>query len=271
MRRSRMAGLAVLALLPACSGTSWPQEPTPPTRRVLFIGNSLTYVNDLPGMVTAAAAAAGSPIETGMAAGPNLALIDHINGATDALARIRDGHWDYVVLQQGPTTIAICRDSLVLWTRDLVDRIRAAGAEPALLMVWPTAAEPERFDAVRVSFQTAASAVDGLFLPAGEGWRLALAATPPAPVYGGDGFHPSPTGTYLAALVIVERLTGRDPRTLPTQGSNAGIPAGLMPEMVKALQEWAHTANLRWPSRTPTATIPGLDTGSHSPPAGGTC
>ena len=40
----------------------------------------------------------------------------------------------------------------------------------------------------------------------------------PAPsLYGADGFHPSPAGPFLAALVVYERITGRDPRTLPAQ------------------------------------------------------
>jgi hypothetical protein len=41
-----------------------------------------------------------------MVAEPNLALIDHVNGATDAAAQIDRARWTFVVLQQGPTSSA---------------------------------------------------------------------------------------------------------------------------------------------------------------------
>ena len=58
----------------------------------------------------------------------------------------------------------------------------------------------------------------GLLLPAGDAWRAAWAADARLPLYGPDGFHPSPMGTYLAALVIYEnfRLTA----------AGAPVPAG---------------------------------------------
>ena len=60
-------------------------------RSLLFIGNSLTYVNDLPAMVAKVAEAADDSIRVAMVAGPNLAVIDHVNGATDAVAQIGRG------------------------------------------------------------------------------------------------------------------------------------------------------------------------------------
>jgi hypothetical protein len=216
-----------------------------PVRRVLFVGNSLTYTNDLPAVVHAIAAQAGDDVIVASAAGPNLALIDHLHGAGDALQRLRSARWDYVVLQQGPTTVQMCRDSLIAWTRAFDTLARAAGARPALLMTWPRAGEPELFDAVRVSFQEAARAVGGVFIPAGEAWRIALAADPEVRLYGPDGFHPSAAGTWLTGLVIFERLSGRDARTLPPV-----IPTvpGMPGQTIRLLQRSAHEANRLYPA-----------------------
>jgi hypothetical protein len=250
----------LVAASTACAQSSAPGDGNPRTQRILFVGNSLTYTNDLPGMVAAIARQAGDTFTVASAAGPNLALIDHLNGATDAAARIAGGGWDWVILQQGPTTVEMCRDSLILWTRMFDTLARAAGARPALLMTWPTAAEPGLFDAVRVSFQEAARAVHGVFLPAGEAWRAALAADPRIGVYGGDGFHPSVTGTYLAALVIYGRLSGRDVRALP---STALGRAGALPipaAAVRLLRESAQAANATYPAE------PGPPAGGVVPP-----
>lgn len=226
-------------------------------RHVLFVGNSLTYTNDLPAVVRALAAQAGDDLVVASATGPNLALIDHLHGATDAVARIRSGRWDYVVLQQGPTTVQMCRDSLVDWTRAFDTLARAAGARPALLMTWPPAGEPELFDAARVSFQEATRAVGGVFIPAGEAWRIALTADPRIGLYGPDGFHPSTAGTWLTAYVIFERLSGRDARTLPGMIPTVSGMASPRTESVRLLQRSAHEANQRYPAQP-------------APPSGGT-
>jgi hypothetical protein len=215
-------------------------------RHLLFVGNSLTYTNDLPATVAAIAASAGDTFRVASATGPNLALIDHLEGATNATAAIRAGGWDYVILQQGPTPAGICRDSLVLWTTMFDAEIRAAHAQPAILMTWPASNQQAGFDDVRVSFQEAASSVHGIFLPAGEAWRAAWEADPTLALYGPDGFHPSPTGTFLTALEIYERLSGRDARELPAQAFASGRTFSLPEPTIHVLHEAAHTANTRF-------------------------
>jgi hypothetical protein len=106
---------------------------------------------------------------------------------------------------------------------------------------------------VRVSFEAAALGVGGVFVPAGEAWRTVQRTNPELSLYGPDGFHPSPVGTFLAALVIYERITGRDPRTLPAQAFSAGRALALPEATIRALQSAAHDANIRFPaSAAPT-------------------
>ncbi len=229
----------------------------PPTGgiHVLFVGNSLTYTNDLPATVAAIARAAGDTVVVASETGPNLALIDHLNGATHAAAAIKKGGWQFVVLQQGPTSVpGICRDSLILWTRMFDEKIRAVGAVPALMMVWPDRSREAHFDDVRESFSEAAAAVNGVFLPAGEAWRSAWREDPSLPLYGPDGFHPAPMGTFLAALEIYERITGRDPRNLPAVAFSSGYSLNLPEATIRLLQRAAHDANTRFPARPPAAT-----------------
>jgi len=87
--------------------------------------------------------------------------------------------------------------------------------------------------------------VDGWFFPAGEAWRVAWASDPTLALYGADGFHPSLEGSYLAALVIFEQLSGTDPRSLPAVVRVAGEDVQLDPERARLLQEAARTANER--------------------------
>jgi len=254
----RRAGLSVVARVTAalcllvstgCGSKPEPLSVLPPGgRHVLFIGNSLTYVHNLPATVAAIAQLAGDTFRVAMEAGPNLALIDHLKGASNAVQTMRLGGWDYVVLSQGPTPRGICRDSLVLWTKMFEPLIRGVGAKPALYMTWPAVNQHSWFDDVRISFQQAAAAVNGVFLPAGEAWRSAWAEDPNLQLYGGDGFHPSEIGTFLAALEIYERISGRDVRTLPPRAFSDGLPLTLPEATVRLLQQAAHAANAQFPA-----------------------
>jgi hypothetical protein len=209
---------------------------------MLFIGNSLTKSNDLPATLTAVGALGGQIITTTTVAYGGYGLEDHwrLGFAQEDIAR---GGWDYVVLQQGPSALESSRESLINVTRMFNDVIRAQGARTALLMVWPDTVNFSDFARVGGSYLKAAEAVNGLFLPAGLGWIAAWQLNSILPLYGEDGFHPSPLGTYLAALVIYERITGKDPRALPAIAEVGGQRLEIDEATIRLLQAAAHEAN----------------------------
>lgn len=179
----------------------------------LFIGNSLTASNDLPGMVATLAEASGRTFEYRALLRPGVSLADHwASGADDV---IRELGADVVILQQGPSSVGDNPLHLRTWTETYAPVIRASGGEPALLMVWPEKSRMEAFDAVRDSYAGAADAVDGIFIPAGEAWREAWSLDPDVPLYGVDGFHPSRDGSLVAALTVFAILFDEDVRELP--------------------------------------------------------
>jgi hypothetical protein len=241
--------LSLTALLAACTGGSSPSSPEPAGGyRVLFIGNSLTASNDLPGTLAAMAASVGDTIAVQSVTRPNFAVIDHVNGMSDAVQVIREGTWDYVVLQQGPTSQQIGRDTLILASQLLDPDIRNAGGRTAEFMVWPARENLNTFDGVLQSCIEAAAAVAGLCLPAGEAWRSAWSVDPSLPFYGPDGFHPSPLGTYLAALVIYEGITGHNARSLPQQAIVEGQRLDVAGATIVLLQRVAHETAARYSS-----------------------
>lgn len=243
----RHSWLSITLLLAACAGGGHPGEPSPAgSYRVLFIGNSLTASNDLPGTVAQLAATVDDTIVVQSVTRPNFAVIDHVNGMSNAVDAIRRGSWDYVVLQQGPTSQQLGRDTLILATKLLQPDIRAAGARTAELMVWPAAQNVAVFDGVLQSCLEAARAVDGVCLPAGQAWREAWAVDPSLAFYGPDGFHPAALGTYLAALVVYEGITGHDARSLPQEAVVAGQPLELPGSTVVLLQRIAHETLLKY-------------------------
>ncbi|MDQ3171982.1 MAG: hypothetical protein M3Q55_17770 [Acidobacteriota bacterium] len=212
-----------LLLAPAC--VAWLIAGRPPAPlRVLFIGNSLTYVNDLPSMVETAAGG-HARVECESIAYPDFGLEEHWRHG-EALRAIRRGGWTHVVLQQGPSSLPESRRVLVQYARRFAPEIRRTGASVVLYGVWPGADRLAVLDAVTASYVEAAKEVGGTVVAVGDGWKAAWAIEPSLPLYGLDRFHPSPLGTYLGALMFAEQITGVRPG-LPTAPMHGASPAQL--------------------------------------------
>ncbi len=190
--------------------------------RILFVGNSLTYTNDLPGMVERLGRLDGRRIETHMLALPNYSLGDHLDaGNVQKLARER---WDLVVLQQGPSSLEESRRDLIRDSKRIAALFK--DTRVAMLMVWPARQYAASWDRVIESYTLAAQAVNGVVIPAGVAVRSAAKLR----VLGEDGFHPSMAGTYLAALVTYRAIVGPLPATIErpeTARKVAGAPLAL--------------------------------------------
>jgi len=247
---SRVLSVAVLVLWSCGLGpVAGPQDPPPASAdlRLLFVGNSLTYTNDLPAMTEALVEANSSlrDIYVESVSLPGFGLQDHWAGLSNARERIAAGGWDYVILQQGPSATE-GRPSLLDYTMRFSAEIKAVGGRPALYMVWPDHSRPFDFDGVSDSYRTAAAQVEGLVFPAGEAWRAAWAQDTTLALYGPDGFHPSRMGTYLAALVIFEQLTGENPLDLPAVIPGPGSSTPLSPGVAQILHSAAVQANAQF-------------------------
>lgn len=221
--------LGIAALL-SCGAST---EPADPDIRVLFLGNSLTYVNDLPAMVRAIGAADGVVIRTKMMAHPNWGIQDHWEQG-DAVDEIAAENWDVVVMQQGPSASEAGGVDLLTWSAKFGTVAANHHTCPAMYMVWSSSDRMEDFDDVYAHYKAAADSTKGQFLPAGEAWLHAWAKSPSLSFYGSDGFHPSPLGTYLAALVVYGGVTGRSPAGNTATVSGVSINASTRAEIQNA-------------------------------------
>jgi hypothetical protein len=222
---------------PELSGTGTP---------VLFIGNSLTYVNDLPGIVQALADSAGGPalaVET--VAFPDFALIDHWNegvAAGHARGEIAKGGWKFVVLQQGPSSVEVNRDTLRLATKLFAQDMSKIGATAALLSAWPTIDRRQDFPRAIESYTLAASDVNGVLLPVAAAWVAAWKRDSTLALYS-DGLHPSVAGSYLSALVVYAALERHTPVGLPSRVHlRSGATVFVDPKVAAVLQAAAAEA-----------------------------
>ncbi len=241
--------LAIIATTVACGG-----EPTPAPLKVLFIGNSYTYVNDLPSMVVAMAEAAGDrKIDADRHLVGGCTFERHVK-ETGALDKIRSQNWDVVVLQEQSLRPIVERAKMHEYASLLHAEAAEQGAETVFYLTWARQHIPDMqegsdpaasveyvqamykisqagkhtdFDTWRRQHKTGLqSGLNGGYLdiakqlgarvaPVGIAWKKTLAADPPFVLHSPDNSHPNPTGTYLAACVFYATLQKTNPAGLP--------------------------------------------------------
>jgi hypothetical protein len=245
--RKKFAFLSLIICF-ACAGSFNEREPADGLR-VLFIGNSLTYANDLPSIVEAMAEATNQKRFVHKAVVfADYGLEDHWERG-DARRALSDKKWDVVVLQQGPSASTEGRASLIEYSRRFAELIRRAGAKPALYMVWPSTSRAGDFDGVSESYRRAAQEINGMLFPAGEAWRAAWRRDATLALYSPDGLHPTLAGSYLAALVIYEQLYGQTPGKMPARLRLRSSVIELPEKQAEVIQAAAAEANQKFALR----------------------
>ena len=241
MRCNAVRLILLLAAAASCGSTSPDQTPDPDLR-ILFIGNSLTYANDLPTLVQHLGASnSARPVAVSSVAFGGYSLEDHWNRGA-ALAAIKQGGWDLVVMQQGPSALPESRTNLIEWTGRFAAEIRKVGARPAVYMVWPPLDRESEWDAVTASYATAAASANAVLFPAGEALRSVYHANPGLPLFEGDGFHPAPLGSQGVALVIYAVAANVSPEGLTARAGGSTFP----PTYIATLEAAAADAIARY-------------------------
>lgn len=174
-------------------------------QKTLFLGNSLTYTNDMPQMVVYLAQHYGQSLETTSLCFPNYALEDHWNdGVFQKLLAEQD--FDYVIVQQGPSSQEAGKRMLLEYGAKIKKRCEPYDTQLGYFMVWPSKRYYFTFDQVIANHRYVAHEHKAKLFPVGVHWKAYEASDHAADLYGPDGFHPSSTGSFLAALTIFHGL-----------------------------------------------------------------
>lgn len=179
--------------------------------RVLFVGNSLTYFNNLPELVESEAAKNGYRVTADMLAKPNYAILDHWADG-EVLELIKNGNYDYLVIQQGPSSQEWGRQVLFEYGEKYNALCSVNGTALVYFMVWPSQAYYYTFPGVIKNYREASMNTNSILCPVGEVWKNHFDSTGDFSYYGSDGFHPSLQGSTVAAKVITDKLYPKSPK-----------------------------------------------------------
>jgi hypothetical protein len=193
-----------------------------PCTRVLFIGNSYTYVNDLPDMFSNLAWSGGHTVLTDMAAEGGWALSDHL-GSADTLNKLKAEKWNFVVLQEQSELPASVKDRTTLMypaARNLAGKAKKDGATTVFFLTWGhrdgwpedgLASYADMQAQLNTGYEQIANELDVPLAPVGVAWSVALQLDPKLELWQSDGSHPSEAGSYLAACVFYATVFRESP------------------------------------------------------------
>ena len=203
--------------------------------QVLFIGNSFTARNDLPGLIGKLAKAARLDYRHALISAGGASLRRHWN-AGEATKAIDRGGFDVVVLQEQSTLPIKNAERMKENVRLFDERIRTAGAKTALYLTWARRHAPQTQAAITEAYTSIGRELGAMVIPAGEAWRTFLAQHDKPILHDRDDSHPTLAGSYLAACVAFAVLLRRSPARLRVTID------GLAPEDAQLLQRVAAEA-----------------------------
>ena len=196
---------------------------------IFFIGNSYTYVNNLPSIFVDIAKSAGIEIEAaavtngGWTLEKHASLDDVYGAATDAV--LKGKKFDYVVMQEQSIRPAADTELFRTAVEKLLDKVRQNGAKPYLYCTWG------RKNGSTVLFdngwtnESMTDKLEAAYDSVGEEFCIPVAHVgrafyyvnknhPEYDLYTADLSHPSKYGSFLAALTIFAKMFVRDPREI---------------------------------------------------------
>ncbi|HBS87033.1 MAG: hypothetical protein A2W91_02335 [Bacteroidetes bacterium GWF2_38_335] len=213
--------------------------------KILFIGNSYVYTNDLPTVLKNLALSLGDTITTDQNTPGGYRFLNHATNAT-TLAKISQDDWDFVILQaqsQEPSWppsqvesevypyATILNDSIksnnpctetvffMTWGRKYGDEMNCAGWPPVCTFL----GMQERLMA---GYMTMTEQNSSTVSPVGLAWKYCMDNDPDSLInlYSGDNSHPSIAGTYLTACVLYRTMFKKSPAGATYIGSlNADV------------------------------------------------
>lgn len=194
-------------------------------RKILFLGNSYTYVNDLPNTLKQLALSLGDTLDIDSYC-PGGASFQSLYNDANTLTKIQLPGWDYVVLQaqsQEPSfSPAQVQTDTYPFAKKLDSLIHLSNpcAETVFYMTWgrkngdagncaaypPVCTYEGMQQRLRESYLEMSNDNDATCSPVGMAWRTFRTQYPSVELYNPDQSHPSVNGTYLAACVFYTSL-----------------------------------------------------------------
>ena len=215
-----MRKLLILLLLLSTHGFS--QNNT----SVLFVGNSYTSYNNLPVLFQDLSSSLGKTVVVDSKLNGGYTFQSHANDPV-TYQKMNSAEWDYVVLQaqsQEPSfPYAQVNSQTLPYAVQLADSAQTTSecSQALFFMTWGRENGDPQWDSIntfdkmnfrlRNAYLRFADSSDASVAPVGVAWKYVRDNHPTISLYAGDGSHPKPAGSYLAACTFYTSIFHESP------------------------------------------------------------
>ncbi len=182
-------------------------------KKILFIGNSYTFFNNLPDMIRQMAESGGMKLEVSSVTSGGKSLEWHYYNPETVQAVQRE-EWDYVVMQEFSTRPLDEPDRMYASGEALFNKTTSKKVRAALYLTWTRKFLPETQRAITSAYVELSRRINALIFPAGPAWQAVMEKNPDIELYDPDQSHPSVLGSYLTACVFCSSILGLNPEKL---------------------------------------------------------
>jgi len=175
--------------------------------RILFIGNSHTYLHYMPQLLVEMARTVGNAITPAQSIGEGASLAWHYNHSK-AIDLIAQGKWTHVVLQERSRGPLENITSMQLHAHYFDKIIRKIGARTVFFMTWAARGRSTDQTVIANAYENIAHECNAMLAPVGRAWELVLTRKDCPDLYHRDGRHAGKAGAYLSACVFYSLLCG---------------------------------------------------------------
>ena len=189
------------------------------TLSILFVGNSYTYVSNMPHLVSLISDSTQVKLITSKSTAGGATLRDHWEGEKGLKTKeiISKGMYDIVVLQEYSMGTIENKDIFFKYAKELCNLIKASGAKPYFYVTWARQKVPQYQETITETYQQASKENDCGLIMVGEAWKLAKKLRPDIQLFTPDGSHPSDLGAFLTACTFVSTFSRELPKNPPNR------------------------------------------------------
>ncbi len=186
--------------------------------KILFVGNSYTFFENLPQIVSGISDQTKTKLITKKSTAGGARLSEHWNGKKGLRTKevIKNGNYDIVILQEHSLGTIDEPDSIRKYGKLFCDLIRENKATPYFYLTWAREKTPQTQETINQVYTDVAAQNKAIVVPVGKAWALARQLRPDIKLYTSDGSHPCALGTFLTACVFVASISNEIPDKLPT-------------------------------------------------------
>lgn len=182
--------------------------------KVLFLGNSHTFYNDMPQIFANICKERGKDVQVAMQAHPGVTYGWHYSQLTELRFALMHGGYDYIVMQQAAHSPCPSKEETLEDAGKIIELARKCGVTPIQTMPWAEKRDPNHQKEMYDIYNTLSEKYGVELTVAGNVFEDVFYNHPEIDMYWRDGEHASPYGSYVIAMATYAAIFGESVKGL---------------------------------------------------------